>query len=72
MDIIVKNCRVCALGIKVEPEGTILCYKFKRELPPEESVRYWGCFYFAQIMPGEDYDIYQYLLIKETEMAERK
>jgi hypothetical protein len=58
--------------MKAEPDGAVHCFKFKRVIPPEESLQYWGCFYFCQVMPGENYDIYQYLLIKETEMSERK
>ncbi len=71
-DALMKNCRVCALGESAEQEGAVRCFKFKRVIPPEESLQYWGCFYFYQVMPGEHHDVYQYLLIKETEMADRK
>ncbi len=67
-----KTCRVCALAVKMEPEGTYLCLKFNRVRQPDETNWDWGCRYFSRVVPGEEYDPYQYLLIRETELNTRK
>ncbi|MDH7578724.1 MAG: hypothetical protein QHH75_13125 [Bacillota bacterium] len=67
-----KNCRKCALGKSVKPEEAVFCSKFNRVFPPQEAVQDWGCRYFSEAVPDEKYDTYQYLLLKETELAERK
>ncbi len=67
-----KTCRVCALAKKMEPEGTFLCLKFNRIRQSNETDWDWGCLYFSQLMPEEEYTTYQYLLIRETEISTRK
>ncbi len=67
-----KNCRTCALGKSVKPQGAVFCSKFKRVFSPHEAKENWGCRYFSGVVPDEKYDTYQYLLLKETELAERK
>jgi hypothetical protein len=67
-----RTCRVCALSRKVEPEGACFCYKHKRIKESYETGWDWGCLYFCEIDPEENLSPYQYLLIKETEIATRK
>jgi|LDZS01.1.fsa_nt_gi hypothetical protein len=67
-----RTCRVCALAEKMEPEGTYLCLRYNRLRKPDETAWDWGCRYFSQIIPEEEYSTYQYLLIRETEIATRK
>lgn len=68
----IKICKVCALAQKTETEGAYFCLKHNRIRTPDETSWDWGCRYFSQVMPEEYYDTYQYLLIKETELATRK
>ncbi len=49
-----------------------MCLKHNRIRTPDETSWDWGCFYFTQVLTGEDYTPYQYLLITETELATRK
>ncbi len=67
-----RTCRECALAEKIGPEGACLCLKYNRVMKPDETAWDWGCRYFSQIMPEEKYSTYQYLLIRETEIATRK
>lgn len=67
-----KTCQVCALAQKTDREGYLLCLKFNRIRQPDETNWDWGCRYFSIIMPEEQMDAYQYLLIRETEIATRK
>jgi hypothetical protein len=53
-------------------EGVYYCYKHKRIKEPDETGWDWGCLYFCEIEPEENLSPYQYLLIKETEIATRK
>ncbi|KUK36930.1 MAG: hypothetical protein PWQ39_859 [Thermacetogenium sp.] len=68
----VRTCRVCALSRPVEPNGACYCYKYQRIIKPQECEWDWGCLYFTEIVPDEDLTAYQYLLIKETELATKK
>jgi hypothetical protein len=68
----IKTCQVCALAQEMETEGYYLCLKHHRVRQPDETSWDWGCFYFTQVVPGVDYTPYQYLLIKETDLATRK
>lgn len=67
-----RTCRECALSQKMGAEGVYYCYKHKRIKEPDETGWDWGCLYFCEIEPEENLSPYQYLLIKETEIATRK
>lgn len=67
-----RTCRLCALSCETKPEGALFCYKFKRIRTPDETDWDWGCLYFCEVVPDENMSPYQYLLIKETELATRK
>lgn len=72
MGSVARTCRECALAEKIELEGAYRCLKYRRVMMPDETAWDWGCRYFSQIMPEEKYSTYQYLLIRETEIATRK
>ncbi|MGD0154093.1 MAG: hypothetical protein ABSC17_10130 [Thermacetogeniaceae bacterium] len=67
-----KTCLTCALAQRMGADGTCLCLKYKRIRLPDETGWDWGCRYFSLIMPEEQYEPYQYLLIRETEINTRK
>lgn len=60
------------MGKKIVPEGAVFCSRFNRVFPPNEAGWHWNCRYFAELMPGEGYETAQYLLMKESEIADRK
>jgi hypothetical protein len=72
MLIMIKTCQACALAQEMEPEGACFCLKHDRIRKRDETSWDWGCFYFTQMLPSEDYTPYQYLLMTETELATRK
>lgn len=72
VEVAKRTCRVCALSREVEPEGARFCYKYKRIKEADETGWDWGCLYFCEIVPEENLSLYQYLLIKETEILTRK
>ncbi|NPV28335.1 MAG: hypothetical protein HPY58_01500 [Firmicutes bacterium] len=67
-----RNCKTCALGKTAKPEGAVYCHKFERLIPPADTGRDWGCRYFTEAVPGEDCGPQQYLLLKESELADKK
>ncbi|MGD0154094.1 MAG: hypothetical protein ABSC17_10135 [Thermacetogeniaceae bacterium] len=42
-----------------------------RFIPAEEAYRSWGCRYYTEVIPGEDYTRQQYLSLKETELKDK-
>jgi hypothetical protein len=54
-DVLTMNCQVCALGEQAGPDGTIHCYKFERFMSAEVAHQSWGCRYYTDVIPGEDY-----------------
>ncbi len=67
-----RNCRTCAIGVPAPPDGSVYCHKLGRVIPPDDAARDWGCLYFAEPLPGEGLGPAQYVLLKETELRDKK